>query len=403
VRAFVPLGLAAALLFAAPGAAAADVIFDPADADDLAATLAEATATQDVCYGWTVSVSDPVAGLSESVGSNFGAGQPTTSGDCQQTVEFEAYITYTSESSEAEDSATYDVTSSSGGPAKADLDALGLDMDGLTGENPDVVIGNAVTALPLLAADAGLAPPISASPQEGNAPADAQLTDSPGSDWWRNNGGMLLWGLGLLAAGALFAWWVVVINRKRVAAERAANEKAVEEARQKRSARGRRGRPTQQEPVPQYVPSPDPTPPTQPIPAQTTPAPDPATSPLPVPSATTSELSSADEPAAGEPGAEPQAGSEEPATEERGGEGSVAVAEEESAAGEPGAESLAGPEKDASEKQAGGSSAAEESAAETEVAAGNEGSAEESAEAQPPGPVVPSEKDTKPSVQKDKE
>ncbi len=212
----VPVVLAAAaLLLAAPGAASADVIFDPADADELAATLAEATAAQNVCYGWDVQVDDPVSGTSSSVGSDRGAGVPVDDSSCAEWVRFDANITYTSESSESEDSASYDVSSSSGGPGRTDLDALGLDFGGLTGEDPDVVIGKAVAALPLLAADKGLADPIEATPETGAAPADAQPTGSPGSDWWRNNGGMVMWGVGLLLAAGVFAWWVLRSSRSR--------------------------------------------------------------------------------------------------------------------------------------------------------------------------------------------
>ena len=209
-----PVVLAAALLLAAPGAAAADVIFDPADADELAAVLTEATQTQNVCYGWHVTVND-VGVVSESIGSNYGAGEKVRTETCQTSVEFVADITYTSESSESEDSANHYVMSSADRPTTADLDALGIDFDELTGDNPDVVIAKAVTALPLLAADAGLAQNIEASPETGAAPADAQLTDDPGSDWWRASGGTLTWALILIAAGALFAWWVLRSNRKR--------------------------------------------------------------------------------------------------------------------------------------------------------------------------------------------
>lgn len=209
-----PFVLATAFLLAAPGAASADVIFDPADADELAAILAEATQTQDVCYGWRVTVND-VGAVSESVGSSAGAGTPVTSGTCADTVEFTANITYTSESSESEDSASYDLVSSPGGPTRADLDALGIDFGELTGENPDVVVAKAVTALPLLAADAGLAEPIEAAPETGTAPADAQLTDDPGSDWWRSNGTELQWAGILIAASLIFAWWVVRSNRRK--------------------------------------------------------------------------------------------------------------------------------------------------------------------------------------------
>jgi hypothetical protein len=206
--ALVPVGLSALLVLAAPATATADVIFDPADADDLAATLAEATAAQGVCYGWNVQVDDQVSGASESVGSDRGAGVPVDESSCSEYVRLDVFITWTSESSESEDSASYDVVSSPGGPGRSDLTDLGLDMDGLTGEDPDVVIGNAVSALPLLAADKGMTEGIEAAPQTGAAPADASLTDDPGSDWWRNNGGTTLWGLGLLLAGGLFAWWV---------------------------------------------------------------------------------------------------------------------------------------------------------------------------------------------------
>ena len=208
MRALVPVGLSALLLLAAPAAASADVIFDPADADDLAAALAEATADQDVCYGWNVQVDDPVAGQSESVGSDRGAGTAVDTSSCSKYVILDVFINYTSESSESEDSASYDVTSSPGGPTRSDMNDLDLDWDGLTGEDPDVVIGNAVSALPLLAADKGMGKGIEAAPATGDAPADASLTDDPGSDWFRNSGGMLLWGLGLLLAGGLFAWWV---------------------------------------------------------------------------------------------------------------------------------------------------------------------------------------------------
>jgi hypothetical protein len=208
VRALVPVGLSALLLLAAPVTASADVIFDPADADDLAATLAEATAAQDICYGWNVQVSDQSSSDSESVGSDRGAGVPVDTTSCSKYVVLDVYITWTSESSESEDSASYDVTSSAGGPTRSDMDGLDLDWDGLTGEDPDVVIGNAVAALPLLAADKDMGKAIEAAPESGAAPADASLTDDPGSDWFRNNGGTMLWGLGLLLGGAVFFWWV---------------------------------------------------------------------------------------------------------------------------------------------------------------------------------------------------
>jgi hypothetical protein len=208
------VALAGALLVFSPAAASADVIFDPADADELASVLAEAYTDQGVCYGWHVNV-DNVGVQEESVGSNFGAGKSADTGSCKATVEFWANITYTSESSESEDSSSYDVHSTPSSVTRDDLDALGLDFDGLTGEDPDVVVGKAVTALPLLAADKGIATPLSAAPETATAPADAQLTDDPGSDWWRESGGMLIWALVLMAASGLLIWWILRVNRRR--------------------------------------------------------------------------------------------------------------------------------------------------------------------------------------------
>ena len=200
------------LLAAGPGVARADPVFDQADADELAAILAEAADGQDICYGWRVQVYDPDAGSDISVGTNFGVGSQV--GDfgpplCTTTVEFFADITYTSASSEANDSATYNVVSEPSGPTKADLDALDIvDEGGLVGDDVDVVVFKAVAALPQLAADVGVAEPIEAVPETGVDP-DAHLTDSPGSDFWRQVGTMLLWGLALLLAGVVFGGYVM--------------------------------------------------------------------------------------------------------------------------------------------------------------------------------------------------
>ncbi|HEY9474997.1 MAG TPA: hypothetical protein VIS06_14235 [Mycobacteriales bacterium] len=200
------------VLATGPGIAHADVVFDPADADELAAILAEAAEGQDICYGWRVQVYDPDAGSDLSVGTSFGAGSQVSDFGpplCATTVEFFADITYTSESSEAEDSATYNVVSEPSGPTKQDLDELDIvDEGGLVGDDVDVVVFKAVAALPQLAADVGVARPIEATPETGVDP-DAHLTDSPGSDFWRQVGTMLLWGLALLVAGIVFGGYVM--------------------------------------------------------------------------------------------------------------------------------------------------------------------------------------------------
>lgn len=204
---------ACAVLLAVPGTAAADPIFDQADADDLVATLDEAYQAQRVCYGWAVTVNN-VGIRDTSVGSNFGVGQSLDQNawNCDAMVEFTAHITWTSASSESEDSASYTVTSSAGGPTTEDLNSLELiSRDGVAGDNGDVEIYKAVSALPLLAADAGLADPIEATPApESVAQADGGApTNSPGSDFWRRAGGSIMWGAVLIAAAGVFAWWTL--------------------------------------------------------------------------------------------------------------------------------------------------------------------------------------------------
>lgn len=209
------LVLVGALAFAAlPGVAAADVIFDQADTDDLAATLAEAYDAQGVCYGWSISVDNE--GVPEtSVGSNFGAGKAVADGDCAKSVELQASISWTPESSESEDSASYQVISTPSGPTTSDLDDLDvLSEDDLTSDDVDVAVYKAVAALPLLAADTGLASPIEASPAPESEAAGAAPTNSPGSDFWRESGMMLLWGAVLLLAGVAFGWYAIKSSRR---------------------------------------------------------------------------------------------------------------------------------------------------------------------------------------------
>jgi hypothetical protein len=227
-RALVGLG-AAAVLLVAPATASADVIFDQADADELADSLAEAYAAQGVCYGWHVDV-DNVGIMEASSGSNFGAGTRLQDADefasCNTTVEFQASIQWTSESSESEDSASYRVESLPSGPTTSDLDSLEIiSTDGLEGDNVDAEVYKAVAALPLLAADAGVAQPLEASPAPETAADEAggQPTNSPGSDFLRQAGGALLFGVVLVVAGGVFAFWTW---RSSSARRRAANAPA---------------------------------------------------------------------------------------------------------------------------------------------------------------------------------
>ncbi|GAB3431619.1 hypothetical protein [Actinophytocola sediminis] len=207
--------VAGIVLLAAPATATADVIFDQADADELVATLAEAYEAQGVCYGWQIDV-DNVGIPESSSGSNFGAGtslrDASERSSCDATIEFQASIRWTSESSESEDSASYQVESLPSGPTTADLDSLELiSEDGLAGDNVDLDVYKAVSALPLLAADAGVAQPLEASPAPETAAqaGGGEATGSPGSDFLRQAGGALLFAAVLILGGGVFAYWAL--------------------------------------------------------------------------------------------------------------------------------------------------------------------------------------------------
>ncbi|MGH3906673.1 MAG: hypothetical protein ACRDTE_21220 [Pseudonocardiaceae bacterium] len=211
----------AVLAGAAAGAGAqTDPVFDPEDARDLAALLAEATDAQDVCYGWTVQVADvETRSQSQSTGSNFGPGRSLdiAGSTCRYVVEFTADIVYARASSDFDDSVSWSVTSRPpGGPGKDDLDRLGLfDQGDLAGEDPDVAVSRAVAALPQLAADAGIAAPLTAVPAPSAPPDVGSLADSPGSDYLRRTGGLLAFGGVLLAGGLAFGAFALYSSRSR--------------------------------------------------------------------------------------------------------------------------------------------------------------------------------------------
>ncbi|MPZ80314.1 MAG: hypothetical protein GEV28_07925 [Actinophytocola sp.] len=315
----------------APGVAAADVIFDPADAEELVATLDEAFQAQGVCYGWTVRV-DNEGVADTSSGSNFGYGRSLSdeAGNCESRVEFLANIEWTSESSEAEDSASYSVDSLPSGPSTADLDSLEIiSEDGLKGDDVDSDVYKAVAALPLLAADSGIADPIEASPAPEAESGDAVPTDSPSSDFWRQSGNQILLGALLLLGGGVFGWFAF------------------------RSSRGRRLRFTPvgppEEQIPEYVP-PEWTDaePTTPVPAQS-----PENTATPVGQSKPAEPSEPAEPAEPSEPAEPAelaepAGPSEPAesTEPAAGQSKPAESTEPE---EPGEDSTAEPARPAPE------------------------------------------------------
>jgi len=208
-RAAAVLAVLGALAFAAPARAA---VLEPADAAELATTLAEATQRQQVCYGWKVIVSDPT-GVEDGdeTGSNFGPGQPVDPARCPKYVILTAGVSYVSEYSDSEDSAVWSIESNlDNPPTTQDLAALGYTESGLLGEDNDLAILNAAGALPALVADRGAAPPVPFETERRAAGVGGEPTNTPGSDFLRENGTLLAL-CALLVVGGLA--WLVSIGR----------------------------------------------------------------------------------------------------------------------------------------------------------------------------------------------
>jgi hypothetical protein len=184
---------------AAPGTGTQ--VLDEPDAAELAQSLAEAQAEQDICYGWDVNVSRE----GRDVGSS--AGGPDVQLDrerCEKWVLLDASLSYACDSCDSSDTAFLIIASNlSDPPAEEDLKRLGYDADDLLGERDDQALFDMVQALPLLAAERGQAPPV---PYEvaSQVPAADRVTGSPGSDTLRDSWGLLVFCGALLLAGPLW-------------------------------------------------------------------------------------------------------------------------------------------------------------------------------------------------------
>lgn len=181
------MGLLVLLAMSAP--AGALPILEEGDAVELANKLAEATEEQGVCFGWSVDVQDDGGSLSGTdTGSSLGPGRSPYDPACSPYVVFRASLHYTSEASEAADSATYSIDSNLPGFDARSLDGLGISGSGLLGGNDDIVVANATALLPALVAEQGLAPPIPIEETAGTTiPAADRPTNTPGSDLWRTH------------------------------------------------------------------------------------------------------------------------------------------------------------------------------------------------------------------------
>lgn len=205
--------VAAMLVLAGTGPAHALPILDAVDAQELAQELAEATAVQGICYGWDVTVDDAAGTYSGvDMGSSRGVGIPAQA--CDQWMVFRAFLTYTSESSETEDSATFGVTSNvMGAPGEQDLRVVGIDGDALLGATDDLAIVNAVRSLPALAAERGLVPPLILERNTDAIPPVDRPTPGTGSDWTRTYGEFILLAVLLLIGGLTWAGGAWAIDR----------------------------------------------------------------------------------------------------------------------------------------------------------------------------------------------
>lgn len=181
---------------------------------DTVPLLASAAAGQQICYGWRLTDGYDVV----SVGSNVGDG--TAVGDapgCPRWLEVYADVTYTSESSEANDSATVRVNGSDDLELadlyriESGLARFGLDESAFV-DDPGWAVTRAATVLPLLAVEVGLAEP-AVAPTVGPTAAVRPLP-AAGSDFWRDRWVWLLATVGLLLLAALFVT-VGVRQRRR--------------------------------------------------------------------------------------------------------------------------------------------------------------------------------------------
>lgn len=204
------LTLAFALLLLLPSSPVDAAILAPEDANELANTLADATAEQGVCYGWTFQVNDFSGGDDgPDVGSNLGPGKEAAGAPgCEKWVVLTGSVTYTSESSESDDSASWSIdTNLSNPPRIAELEDLGYGSGDLTGDKNDTTLVNAVGALPALVADHGEAEPLPFEVSTAPAAEQGVPTNGPGNDFLREHGVMLAL-FGLLLVGGLI--WLVL-------------------------------------------------------------------------------------------------------------------------------------------------------------------------------------------------
>ena len=216
MRRLLALAAAACVVALAGPASAIDPIADDETKADVAASLAEATAAQGVCYGWTLTVDDFAEGTWNGVYllSNLGVERTVDATTCPKSVTLVANITYTSELNDAPDSASWVIQGvGTAAPDVSALERLGLRAGDLLddGKSEQTFI-NAVLALPVLTAELGGAAPVVLPSTTASAPPEAQATGRPGSDALRERRGTVIL-LILLIAGCLWYAWAAYTGR----------------------------------------------------------------------------------------------------------------------------------------------------------------------------------------------
>lgn len=200
------LGALATLLVAPAGATAQDdfAVLPPEAAQRLTQILQRAQQVQGVCYGYQFTLDDNFeGGVSQDVGSGAGVGVPVGSqAGCSTTVELVAQITYTSSTSEAEDSASVSVETAIEGVNRDQLQQLGYDSSDLLGDQDAQAAFNMVAAMPVLVAEAGAAPYVPFEETAQPRTPQARASASPGSDFVRAAWPALVLG-GLLVLGGI--------------------------------------------------------------------------------------------------------------------------------------------------------------------------------------------------------
>jgi hypothetical protein len=214
--------LVLAALATAPAVHAA--VLDPADATELANALADATDEQDVCYGWSFEVADFSSGAEDGpeVGSNFGPGRAIDPASplCRRGyVQLTGAMTFTSELSESEDSATWGIDSSlPDAPRISQLESLGYSSEDLLGDKNDLTILNATGALPALVAEKGTAAVVPFETTRREPGVSGEPTGDQGNDLLRENGALLAFCGVLLLLGLV--WFVRLLSQGRRASPR---------------------------------------------------------------------------------------------------------------------------------------------------------------------------------------